>query len=96
MPVAMNMSHDSSSARAFGVFSGRNFPVFSARYVRIAVLSKTRTPPSVMVGVLLLGLIATKLAANCSPFRVSTGTTSYGRPDSSRNSATFAGFGEGW
>jgi len=29
--LATNISHDSNSPRAFGVFAGRNLPVFSAR-----------------------------------------------------------------
>ena len=31
MPVATNISQDSISPRAAGVFAGRNWPVFSAR-----------------------------------------------------------------
>jgi hypothetical protein len=36
MPVATHMSHDGRWPRAFGVFSDKNRPVFSARYSRIA------------------------------------------------------------
>src|SRR5882672_2640391 len=37
-PVATNINHESNSPRA-SAFSGRNFPVFSARYNRITLLS---------------------------------------------------------
>ena len=46
-------------------------------------------------GTLPFGLTARKSGACCSPLLVSTGTTSYGSLASSRNSATFAGFGVG-
>ena len=58
MPVAMNISHDSSSARAAGVGSPRKAPVFSARYNRIALLSNTGIPSSRMAGVLPFGFTA--------------------------------------
>ncbi len=89
MPEATNMSHDSISPRFFG----RNFPVFSPRYSRIALLSKMVSPSSMMTGTFALGLIARNSGECCSPLRVSTGTGSYGRPISSRQSATFIGFG---
>jgi len=40
-----------------GVWDGKNFPVFSAKYSRMALLSKTITSPSTMAGTLPLGLM---------------------------------------
>ncbi len=79
MPVATNISHDSICARRVGVFSGRNLPVFSARYSRIALLSNTTASPSTSAGVFAFGLIAVKAGACCSPLRVSTGTSFVGQ-----------------
>jgi hypothetical protein len=51
-------------------------PVFSARYSRIALLSKTVTPSSMIEGTLALGLTARYAGLNCSPRRGSTGIAS--------------------
>ncbi len=95
MPEATNISQESSSPRSTGVLDGRNLPVFSARYSRMALLSNTTTPSSSMAGVFAFGLMARYCGVNCSPRRVSTGTTSYGTAASSRNSATLTGLGAG-
>jgi hypothetical protein len=71
MPEAVNISHDSSSPRASG--AGRNWPVFSAKYSKMALLSKTVVDPSTMTGTLALGLMAVNPGVCCSPLRVSTG-----------------------
>jgi hypothetical protein len=59
----------------------------------MALLSKTVVAPSTMTGTLAFGLSALNAAECCSPFRVSTGIASYGRPVSSSSKATFIGFG---
>ena len=59
----------------------------------MALLSNTVVPPSTITGTLAFAFSARKAGACCSPLRVSTGTASNGRPDSSRNSATFIGLG---
>jgi hypothetical protein len=43
MPEATNISHKYICARAAGVLGGRNWPDFSARYKRMALLSNTLT-----------------------------------------------------
>jgi hypothetical protein len=53
----------------------------------------TVVSPSTMPGTLAFGFSAVNAAACCSPLRVSTGTASSGRPDSSRKRATFMGLG---
>ena len=68
---------------------------------RIALKSKTRAslPPgpsvSTIAGTLPFGLISLKASKCCSPLLVSTGSISYGKPASSRKSATLAGLGVG-
>ena len=93
MPLAMNISHDNVSPRTAAPPVGRNWPDFSARYNRIALLSKTVASPSTITGTFAFGLSLRNAGACCSPLRVSTGIGSYGRPASSRNSATLTGFG---
>ena len=72
MPDAMNISHDNNSCRCAS--SGRNWPVFSARYSRMALLSNTALPSSTMAGTFAFGLMARNSGENCSPRRVSIGT----------------------
>jgi hypothetical protein len=48
-----------------------------------------------MAGILLFGLISRKLGSNWSPAVISTGTTLYGAPASSRKILTFQPFGVG-
>ena len=93
MPEATNISHDSISPRALSVAAGMNWPVFSPRYSRIALLSNTTASPSIIDGSLAFGLIMRYAALCCSPLRLSMGTGSYASPISSRHSATFIGFG---
>ncbi len=59
----------------------------------MALLSNTGVSPSTMTGTLLFGLYLANSAPNWSPLRVSTGMASYSSPASSRNRATFIGFG---
>ena len=65
-PTCQN-SQASVSARA-GPFAGRNAPNFSARYIRMAPDSKTRTGSgplrSTSAGILELGLTSTKPLPN--------------------------------
>ena len=79
-----------------------NRPVFSARYWRIAALSKiaTGSPPpggsrSTMAGIRLLGDNARNAGENCSPRPMFTGFTLYGRPHSSSMMEIFQPFGVG-
>jgi len=75
MPVATNINHEYICARSAGVV-GMNRPVFSAKYSRMALLSKIVASPSTSAGAFAFGLIAVKAGACCSPLRVSIGTSS--------------------
>ena len=71
------------AARA-AVSVGRNSPNFSARYIRIAAVSKTRIGfgplRSTMAGILEFGLMPTKPLPNCSPSPMRISQASYSAP----------------
>ena len=77
-------------------------PVFSARYWRIAALSKiaSGSPPpagswSTIAGMRLFGDSSRNAGENCSPRPMFTGFTVYGRPHSSSMMLIFQPFGVG-
>src|SRR5215475_3395403 len=82
LPICQN-SHDRHSARAAGSV-GRNSPNFSARYIKIAPVSKTRIGlgplRSTKAGILEFGFAATKPLPNWSPSPILMSQASYSAP----------------
>ena len=75
-----------------------SFPVFSARYIRIAPDSKTAKSPlswSTIVGMRPFGLSATYQSSFCSFLSSAIGVTLYGSSISSSAIDTFQPFGVG-
>ena len=91
--MATNINQDRRSALDLGLLSVINFPVFSAKYNKIALLSNITLPSSTREGAFALGFIDKYVEACCSPFLVSTGIASYSRPISSKHNAIFMGLG---
>jgi hypothetical protein len=80
--------------------AGKNLPVFSARYWRIAPDSKTLSGPlpsagslSTIAGIRLFSEIFRNSGVNCSPLEILTGLIEYASPASSRKIVILCPFG---